>query len=183
MLLQLQDSVPLQIRLLLLHLKLLFQICLHGATSWEWDFIYPSAGSFTSTAQNPTFSYSATGTYTVQQVVTNAAGCTDTAYNSIEVIPEYVFYAPNAFSPTNHDGLNDTFKPLGIGFDIDNFEMMIFDRWGNLIYRTTDLNKGWDGKANGGANIAQEDVYVWKVNTRDFSGADHHYIGRVTIVK
>ena len=156
-----------------------------GATSWLWDFIYtnPQTGLYTGTDQNPSFIYPTTGVYVVQQVVMNSFGCTDTAYNNVEVVPEYVFYIPNAFTPTNHDGVNDTFGPTIIGYDIDTYEMMIFDRWGNLIYKTTDINKGWDGKANGGDKIAQIDVYVWKVNVNDFSGAEHQYVGTVTIVK
>ncbi len=156
-----------------------------GATSWLWDFIYtnPQTGLYTGTDQNPNFIYPNTGVYVVQQVVTNSFGCTDTAYNNVEVVPEYVFYIPNAFTPTNHDGTNDTFGPKIIGYDIDTYEMMIFDRWGNLIYKTTDLNKGWDGRANGGDKIAQIDVYVWKVNVDDFAGSAHEYVGTVTIVK
>jgi gliding motility-associated-like protein len=101
----------------------------------------------------------------------------------VEIIPEYVFFAPNAFTPFNHDGINDVFMPSGVGIDPDNFEMSIFDRWGNEIFKTTDLNKGWDGTANGGKNIAQIDVYVWKVKTKDFRGDSHSYVGHVTIVK
>jgi gliding motility-associated-like protein len=156
-----------------------------GANAWQWDFIYtnPQLALFTSTSQNPTFSYPDSGTYIVQQVVTNSFGCTDTAYNDVEIIPEYVFFAPNAFTPFNHDGINDVFMPSGVGIDPDNFEMLIFDRWGNEIFKTTDLSKGWDGTANGGKNIAQIDVYVWKVKTKDFRGDSHSYVGHVTIVK
>ncbi|MBA3972029.1 MAG: gliding motility-associated C-terminal domain-containing protein, partial [Bacteroidetes bacterium] len=156
-----------------------------GALTWQWDFTYtvPQSGFNTSTAQNPSFIYTATGIYQVQQVVTNSFGCTDTAYNTVEVVPEYVFYAPNAFTPANNDGKNDTFTPSIMGYDIDSYEMMIFDRWGNMIYRTTDLNKGWDGRANDGKDLAQIDVYVWKVNVLDFAKKEHQYIGTVTIVK
>ncbi len=157
-----------------------------GANKWHWDFDYTSPipnGFYTDTLQNTTFSYPDTGIYIVQQVVTNSYGCTDTAYNNVEVVPEYVFYAPNAFTPNNHDGLNDTFMVTGVGINPDDFEMEIYDRWGNMIYKTTDVNKGWDGRANGGTNIAQIDVYVWKVKTRDYRGNAHSYIGHVSIVK
>jgi gliding motility-associated-like protein len=156
-----------------------------GASEWAWDFIYtiPATGLFTDTLQNPQFSYPAANTYTVQQVVTNSFGCTDTAYNTVEIIPEYVLYAPNAFTPNNHDGINDMFMPSGVGIDPDNFEMTIFDRWGNQIFKTTDVTKGWDGTANGGKKIAQIDVYVWKINTKDYAGQKHSYVGHVTIVK
>jgi gliding motility-associated-like protein len=156
-----------------------------GGNEWDWDFIYtnPQLGLYTDTLQNPTFSYPDSGIYIVQQVVTNSFGCTDTAYNNVEIIPEYVFFAPNAFTPNNHDGINDVFMPKGVGIDPNNFEMYIFDRWGNLIYKTTDVTKGWDGTANGGKNVAQIDVYVWKVKTQDFRGEGHSYVGHVTIVK
>ncbi|MCW3086496.1 MAG: hypothetical protein JWP12_3862 [Bacteroidetes bacterium] len=157
-----------------------------GGTEWHWDFdyTYPIAnGLFTDTLENTSFSYPDTGIYVVQQIVTNSYGCTDIAYNNVEIIPEYVLYAPNAFTPNNHDGLNDTFMPQGVGIDPDNFEMTIFDRWGNMIFKTTDVNKGWDGKANGGSNIAQIDVYVWKIKTKDTRGQNHSYLGHVSIVK
>ena len=153
-----------------------------GPLTWGWDFDYPGGGLM-DTLQNPVYSYPDSGSYTVQLIVTNSLGCADTAYNTLEVVPEYVLYAPNAFTPFNHDGLNDTFMPQGVGIDPDNFEMLIFDRWGNQIYKTTDVAKGWDGRANGGSKIAQIDVYVWKIKTQDSKGNEHHYVGTVTIVK
>jgi gliding motility-associated-like protein len=155
-----------------------------GATGWNWDFNYhPPIGIYTDTLQNPTYSYPDSGAYVVQQVVSNNFGCYDTAYHTVEIIPEYILYTPNAFTPFNHDGMNDVFMPKGLGIDPDNFEMMIFDRWGNMIYKTVDISKGWDGKANGGSKVAQVDVYVWKIIAKDFKGETHNYIGHVSIVK
>jgi gliding motility-associated-like protein len=156
-----------------------------GANAWLWDLMWtnPLISVYSDSSQNPSFSYPDTGIYIVQQVVFNSFGCSDTAYNNVEIIPEYVFYAPNAFTPLNVDGINDVFMPQGVGIDPDNFEMTIFDRWGTEIYKTTDINKGWDGRANGGKNIAQIDVYVWKIKTKDYRGENHSYIGHVTIVK
>lgn len=156
-----------------------------GSNQWNWDFIYspPITGIFTDTLQNPSFSYPDSGIYVVQQTVTNNFGCTDVAYHNVEVVPEYVLFAPNAFTPLNHDGNNDIFMPKGVGIDPEHFEMSIYDRWGNQIFKTTDINKGWDGRANGGSNIAQIDVYVWKIKTKDYRGQNHSYVGHVTIVK
>ena len=61
--------------------------------------------------------------------------------------------------------------------------MYIFDRWGNMIFLTDDSTKGWDGRANQGKEIAQVDVYVWRVELKDNQGKKHKYIGTVTIVK
>ena len=89
--------------------------------SWDWDFMSP-LGIFTDTLQNPSFSYNDTGNYVVQLILTNSFGCTDTAYNNVLVAPEYTLYVPNAFTPLNHDGINDTFIPQGVGINPDNFE-------------------------------------------------------------
>lgn len=156
-----------------------------GATNWYYDFIYNQSPTGVNTAllQNPSFSYPNGGTYIIQQVVHNDFGCYDTAYKTLTVVPEYVFYAPNSFTPSEPDGINDYFMPKGVGIDPDNFKMMIFDRWGNLIFETESLEKGWDGRANGGNEIAQIDVYVWKIFTKDYKGGPHAYVGTVSIVR
>ena len=71
---------------------------------------------------------------------------------------ETTFFIPNSFTP-NGDLLNDTFKPEGTY--IGEYSMDIFNRWGELIFSTSDLQKGWDGTVNG--NDVQQDVYVWRV--------------------
>jgi gliding motility-associated-like protein len=156
-----------------------------GANTWNWDFMHqaPYIGNYVDTLQNPQYTYADSGVFNVQLYVTNSFGCRDTVEHQLEVVPEYVLYAPNAFTPFNRDGLNDTFMPYGIGIDPDHFEMSIYDRWGNRIYQTTDITRGWDGRANGGQNIAQIDTYVWKIDTQDWKGDSHTYIGHVTIVK
>ena len=96
------------------------------------------------------------------------------------VEPEFTFFIPNAFSP-NGDGINDEF--FGKGDFIDKFEMLIYDRWGNLIFYTDKIDSHWDGKANHGAELAQQDVYVYVVNIKDYKSQKHKYMGTVTIVK
>jgi gliding motility-associated-like protein len=120
------------------------------------------------------------GSYLATLLVTNANGCVDTATNTIIVLPEFTFFIPNAFTP-NGDGVNDDFNGKGIG--IIKYEMMIFDRWGNMIFYTDSLYKNWDGRANHGSDVAQQDVYVWKVRLTDVFDKKHSYIGTVTIVK
>ena len=79
------------------------------------------------------------------------------------------------------DGINDLFT--GFGTFIAQYEMYIYDRWGNLIFHTDDLKKGWDGKANHGAEIAQRDEYVYYVELKDYKGNKHSYMGAVTLVR
>lgn len=147
-----------------------------NATTWTWNF----GDGGNSTLQNPAHTYSATGIYNVKLITVGAGGCIDSILRTIEIKPEFTFYVPNAFTP-NGDHINDVFT--GKGLEITEFQMMIFDRWGNQIFQTDDLHEGWDGRANAGAEIAQQDVYVYKINLKDFAGQSHHYNGQVNLVK
>jgi gliding motility-associated-like protein len=146
--------------------------------SWNWTF-----GPFgTSTLQNPSFVYPDTGYSNVILIVTNIHGCADTAYGGIMIDPIQVFYAPNAFTP-NSNGKNDEFRVYGDGIDFSTFEMSIFNRWGERIFKTNDYNEGWKGSINNTGDVVQQDVYVWRVTCKDFKGSDKKYIGHVTVIK
>ena len=150
--------------------------------SWAWDFNDPASASNTSSLKNPSHTYSGTGIYTTQLIVTNQYGCLDTANNPVEVIDDFVFYAPNTFTP-DENTINDLFLPLGVGWDISTYELYIFDRWGELIFYTEDYQQGWNGVPRNGTEVAQIDVYVWKVKLNDLRGNPHKYIGHVTLLK
>lgn len=149
-----------------------------SAYSWNWSFGDVSIAG--STQQNPSVEFPNPGTFAVQLIVSNVWGCSDTAEKLITVQNEFTFYAPNAFTP-NGDGHNDYFFPKAVG--VGQFQLWIFDRWGNLIFESSDLNKGWDGHANGGKDIAQIDTYVWKVKLTDLGGKAHQYVGHINLLK
>jgi gliding motility-associated-like protein len=151
-------------------------------TNWYWDFGDLTSATDISNLQNPSYNYSGPGMNTVMLVVTNQFGCIDTAYNFVEIIDDFAFYIPNAFTPDG-DGINDIFIPKGIGYDVNKYTFSIFDRWGNNIFYTDDPAKGWNGIANQGSEVAQIDVYVWKVQLKDNLGHHHSYIGHVSLVK
>jgi len=148
-----------------------------GATVLDWNF---SDLSFSSVYSPPPISYSDTGTYTTRLITSTLYGCIDTAYQTITIEPDFVFYIPNAFSP-NGDSINDTFS--GKGIFIKDYEMSIFDRWGNLIFYTDNIDKPWDGRANHGNEIAQRDVYIYVVQLTDIRRKKHSYKGTVTLVR
>ena len=75
----------------------------------------------------------------------------------------------------------DYFAPKGI--DIMNFEMHIYNRWGEKIYHTTDIDKPWDGSVKGEAEIRKQDVYVYKIWVKDMNEETHVYVGNVTLLK
>lgn len=149
--------------------------------SWTWDL---GDGNFVSPkTQNPVHKYETgvSSKYVVKLLVANDFGCLDSTVRTVEVLPEFTFYIPNAFTPTRDDGINDKFFGKGVG--IVDYQIWIFDRWGNMVFNTKDINEGWDGKANKGQEVAQQDVYAWKVKLKDVFGKYHNYIGTVTIVK
>jgi gliding motility-associated-like protein len=151
-----------------------------GGNQWLWYF---GTGD-TSTFQNPTYVYADTGMFNVMQVVYNGDGCTDTAYINVSIEEDAALYIPNAFTPDG-DGMNDLFLPVGIGVEGEEYEFWIFDRWGNLIFHSTTWGEGWDGKVQGGTGeIAQQDVYVWKLQYRSVTKKQlREYMGHVSLVK
>lgn len=129
-----------------------------------------------------TYSFPDTGTYVVTQEVYTQYGCVATITHTVRIDPAFVLYAPNAFTPDG-DGLNEVFLPQGTGIDPDNYELLIFDRWGNLLFRTEDMHQGWDGTVRGNKKLVQEDTYVWKVIVKDIMDATHIYTGHVSVIK
>jgi gliding motility-associated-like protein len=129
-----------------------------------------------------THTYDGIGIYTVTQYVYNQFGCMDSTSVTVEVIPQSILYVPNTFTP-NGDGKNDYFTAYGQY--IENFNMLIYDRWGNLIFTTNDMNTGWDGRANGGKDIAQIDTYVYVITYNEAYGVyrKHKILGHVNIIK
>ena len=146
---------------------------------WFWDF---GVGNNSSTSQNPSFNYTDTGSYTVMLIVSAPNGsCPDTAYEVVVISPELLIWIPNAFTP-NGDLKNEIFLPVFSDPSyIVNYDMMLFDRWGNLIFRTDDPYKGWDGKMKSGK--VESDVYVFKITVRGTDGVDHKYIGHVNLIR
>lgn len=152
-----------------------------GAGSFFWSF--GDINNSSSTQQNPMFSYPDSGFYQVTHIVSNSYGCSDTTSDIIHINGIQTLYAPNAFTP-NHDGLNDVFNVKGMNLDPNDFQLLVYDRWGNLIFTTNDLNAGWDGHANGGDEIAQIDVYVWKVRGRSLIDLHEIFaIGSVSLIR
>lgn len=146
------------------------------ALAWSWDF----GDGTTSADKNPMHTFPDTGTYIISLIIENNYGCSDTVLDTLTVFPDYNFFVPNAFSP-NSDGWNDFFIPEAIGIDVSEFEMLIFDRWGELIFVTQSPDNPWDGSLNG--KPVKEDAYVWIVNLRDVFRKPHSYMGSVTVVR
>lgn len=150
-----------------------------GPQEWYWDFGY--AGN-SSTLQNPSYTYPDTGTYNVMLIVSAAGGaCPDTIWSEVVISPELLIWIPNAFTP-NSNGQNDIFQPVfSDPTYVTSYELLVFDRWGNLLMQSNDPYQGWDGKYKG--NPVQVDTYVYRVRVKGIDGIEHRYIGHVNLIK
>ncbi len=154
-----------------------FQDLSIGASQWYWDF---GDGS-NSDIQNPTHSFQNSGNFSVSLYVENQWGCSDETSMTINILNNDIIYFPNAFTP-NGDGINDYFGPYGMFWSSDGYDMKIFNRYGELIFFTTDLNTHWDGRHKRTGEIVQMGVYPYRVFIRSLSGKEFLFEGQVTVV-
>lgn len=145
----------------------------------EWNFGDMYSLNNISYELHPYHVYEMAGDYDVYLVVKNSYGCRDVIMKRIRIEPVYHLYIPNVFTP-NGDGLNDVFLPKGVGIDENNYKMLIYDRWGELVYQSNNLYIGWDGSIKNKSNSATQDVYVYKIYTQDLKGNKYEYVGHVT---
>jgi gliding motility-associated-like protein len=160
--------------------ELVFHDQSFGADYWHWNFGDMLSGNNTSTLQNPKHTYSAVGKYITWLVVTTEHGCTDSTSKLITVESPYSFYIPSAFSP-DKDGLNEVFVPVGRGVDRNEYHMIIFDRWGRLIFKTDSMDEGWDGTMDG--QRAPSGVYTYRIFLRDLVGMRREYNGHFVLIR
>ncbi|WP_343030552.1 PKD-like domain-containing protein [Fulvivirga aurantia] len=159
-----------------------------GADSYEWDF----GDGNTSTLASPQHFYELPGEYVVQLEAATLNGCTDTTTNVIVVEEGGFTKTPNAFTP-NPDGrslgggtggsgsrLNDVFLPITQG--VIEFRMLIYDRWGNLVFESNDKNIGWDGY-NFNGKLLPAGVYVYKLELTLSNGQRSTRVGDVTLIR
>jgi len=146
-----------------------------GTDRYQWVF---SDGDSSNTFE-PEHHYTDTGTFVVKLFNYTINGCIDSSENPVYIAPVIHFNIPNAFTPDG-DGKNDEFNWQGYGIEAENFEFYIYNRWGELLFHTNEF-KGWNGYVNG--RLAQQDVYVFKVNYTDVFDLSHSVLGTVTLVR
>jgi gliding motility-associated-like protein len=155
-----------------------------GASSYLWDF----GDGNTSTDFEPEHTYMATdeGHFDVMLIAYNDWGCTDTlkVEAAVQVLKGGQLLIPNAFSPNlsgpgNVNGENDVFLPLMRG--VQEFQMMVFNRWGELLYESTNPAEGWDGYHQG--RLCPQDVYVYKIIAKFSDGQMVTRVGDINLLR
>jgi gliding motility-associated-like protein len=125
----------------------------------------------------PTISLSTLPLYSVK--VTDANGCSGSDSMKVNYVGSLNIQPTNAFSP-NDDGVNETFKPFS-GSCIVSYSMKIFDRWGQLLFETTNPNTGWNGKYKG--TTLPTAVYYYIINYKNLLGIDNRKAGSITLLR
>ena len=148
--------------------------------TYDWQF--EEYG--TATSQNAVFTFPSDepGVYNVCLTVTSPESCASTFCQPVFVEGEFLVYLPNAITP-DQDGSNDFFFARGTGLELtSDFTLLIFNRWGDLIFEAHDPNKPWDATHKG--QMVQEDVYVWKMTVTDpYTGELVEQVGHVTVLR
>jgi gliding motility-associated-like protein len=151
-----------------------------NVTSWTWSFSQLKANQV---MMNPVvnMTYENAGAYAAVLIVRSDKGCVDTIVKEIVIGDDFGIYVPDVFSP-NGDGVNDVFQPKGFG--IAKYELVIFDRWGEKLFTTTDLAQGWDGTFPKRKNQeVKQDVYVWQIKLTNVMGKSKEISGKVSLIK
>jgi gliding motility-associated-like protein len=131
-----------------------------GAETYVWDF----GDLSTSTETNPTHYYTnIQGGIIITLTATSALGCIDETTYVINYQEETIFYVPNSFTP-DQDEFNQTWGPVFTqGFDPYNFDLYLFNRWGELIWESHDATAQWDGSYGAKALHCPDGIYTWKI--------------------
>lgn len=147
------------------------------ADVFEWNF----GDDVTSTEMNPKHVYKKEGVYNVTLKVWTDFECFDlyVMENAVFVEPSGVVDFPNAFRPNSPLEENRVFMP-GIIDHVEEYHLMIFNRWGELIFECFDQETGWDGTYKG--KPAKQDVYIWKVTGTYSDGRGFTKTGDVTLM-
>ncbi|RYD82020.1 MAG: PKD domain-containing protein [Sphingobacteriales bacterium] len=143
-----------------------FKNTTQNISNFSWDF----GDGFVETMNNePTHKYNDTGNYAVRLVVSNASGCVDTMIQTLRVKRDYVIHIPNVVSP-NGDDINDSWKPMGEG--VEDYELIITNRWGEELFRTNDFEEYWKCDKNRNGVIVPEGVYIYYIRIIDYEVED-----------
>jgi gliding motility-associated-like protein len=139
-----------------------------NAVKYLWDF----GNQTNSQDTNPIGIFTDTGNYRPTLIVFTSEGCSDTLSKPTGVvIPDFFYFLPNAFSP-NGDAHNNVYKGAGSVF-VYRFNMQIYNRWGEKMFETDDITKGWDGYYNG--ELCMEGAYLCKVQLVPMKGTFKAY--------
>ena len=153
-------------------------------------FLWNFGDGFQSDLMNPEHNYREPGVYDVALTVQNDFGCQSTYAwaQAVEAIPGGFMVFPTAFTPTTGGSTGGAYDPTDLSNDIFHphhagiirYELAVFNKWGELIFRSTDPGIGWDGYVEG--SLVRQDVYAWKAEAQFSDGRTVRQAGDVTLI-
>jgi gliding motility-associated-like protein len=144
----------------------------------DCSFLWNFGDGSSSNLPDPLHTFDGLAQYQVQLLVMNELGCTDITYEV--VYPPIELYVPNAFTPDG-DGINDVFQVYGSG--ILRYELIIFNRWGDVIFRSTDMDQAWTGNVRNGDYFAKDGVYTYVIKYEGVSKEAEEISGQILIIR
>ena len=140
-----------------------------NVVEWNWTFIFGVVDAV-SNEPDPTYTFpmGQGGIYPVTLAVVDTNGCESQVTRNVEIFDFFNVFIPNAFTP-NNDGFNDLWAVYGTDIDPDRFEMSVFNRWGEEVFHTTDLDEGWVGQSDddkldpGTWYYSMDGVYAYRI--------------------
>lgn len=145
-----------------------------AADRYRWAF----GDGGISSAENPEHFYKRSGTFKVCLTAVSVAGCLDTVCRDVEADVRIAADVPNAFTP-NGDGKNDILYVRGAA--VESFTFRVYNRWGQMVFETSDLKKGWDGTWNGKPQEA--DAYAYTLTATFIDGSTTSKSGHITLLR
>ena len=155
-----------------------------GANTFEWWFEdgAPATSQLPNNVQVQ-FPDGQTGAYDIMLVATSELGCTDTALYELIVFPEILIYAPNTFTPDG-DEFNQGWRVYMEGVDLQDFELVIYNRWGEIIWESHDISVEWDGTYGQNGRQVQDGTYTWLIRASDaLNDNKYEYNGHVNVIR
>ena len=145
-----------------------------NATLYSWDF-----GFSTSTLSDPCVDYPpVVGFFPVKLVGENVFGCKDSITKLIEYRDIPLVYVPSSFTPDD-DGINDDFFPVVRG--VISYSFSVFNRWGELIFESKEIGKGWNGKHK--SELSMNGIYIYHVRVILPNNSTQEYTGHVQLLR
>ena len=154
-------------------------------TGHIWSF--GDGGS--SSLDDPSHHYDEIGVFMVQLTVEDEHGCIGTATHPMTISPVYDITIPNAFSPNPAGGNGGAYDPNDLSNDVfypfirfvKEFNMSVYNRWGELVFESDDIRRGWDGYYRG--QLSQQDVYAYRMRIRFLDDKEVMRIGDITLFR
>ncbi|MCC6838872.1 MAG: gliding motility-associated C-terminal domain-containing protein [Flavobacteriales bacterium] len=154
-------------------------------SSWSWNF---GDGGY-SIDPDPAHLYLEPGTWEVMLDIVDENGCTASAVHTVKVTPVYDITIPNVFTPDPNGGGGGAYDPTDLGNDVfypfirfvKDFQLRIFNRWGELVFESNDVKRGWDGYYRG--QLSPQDVYVYQLQVRFVDDKEAQRAGDLTLIR